>query len=155
MPSSSRRSVAELHVRRAEAFDAGGLAALLTDMGAAPPAGPLTAAELRGWMAAPGSVWHVAETAGEVLGVQWIEPGPAVPAGEMSIATFAKAGRHGLGIGAALWSATRDAARAMGVRAIRAVIAPNNEGGRAFYRSRGFERVADAPDGRVVKLFRL
>jgi ribosomal protein S18 acetylase RimI-like enzyme len=148
-----------LHVRRAHPFDAGATAALLQAIvargGTTAIDGPVTGDEVRGWMTTPGSIWHVAETGGEIVGVQWVEPHPALPPDAASIATFAAEGRQGLGIGTRLFQATVAAARARGLARLRAVIAPHNAGGRAYYRSRGFERVADAPEGRVVKVFRL
>jgi L-amino acid N-acyltransferase YncA len=145
--------MAALHVRPAQPFDAGGMATFLTGIAGpeGPPGGPLTVPEMRDWTSTPGSLWHVAERGGDIAGVQWIEAHPAAPPGVASIATLI--GPDGLAIGAALWRATWAAARAAGIREIRARLDPRNEGGRAFYGSRGFERVADAPDGRVAMVF--
>lgn len=151
--------MADLHVRRARAFDAGAMATLLNRIvaigGTTAIEEPLTGAEMRAWMGEDASIWHVAEVAGEIVGFQVIEPHRDLPAEIYDIATFAQAGRHGLGIGSALFEATRATARAAGVRAIQARIAERNEGGRAYYRSRGFETVGAPVGGRVVKLYRL
>ncbi|MFO6466108.1 N-acetyltransferase family protein [Jannaschia sp. KMU-145] len=147
-----------LHVRPARPFDGGAMADLLNEIirigGTTAIEGPVTGDELRGWLA-DAAAWHVAEDAGEIVGFQWVEHRPDLPADAVSIATFARPGRQGLGIGTKLFEATRAAALAAGIRTIHAVIADYNDSGRAYYRSRGFERIAGAPEGKVVKLFRL
>lgn len=86
------------------------------------------------------AIWHVAEDdTGMILGFQWVEPhkdhGPEVA----NIATFARIGQTGIGIGSALFDATRDAALVIGYRWINATIRADNEGGLIYYQSRGFE----------------
>ena len=86
------------------------------------------------------SAWHVAETeAGEILGFQWIAPHDGLPPEAVDIATFAKPGRQGLGIGSKLFEATQAAAKRMGYAWINASIRADNAGGLAYYQSRGFE----------------
>lgn len=87
------------------------------------------------------SAWHVAETeAGEILGFQWIAPGgDYLPPEAAEIATFAKPGRQGLGIGSKLFEATKAAAKRLGYGWINANIRADNAGGLAYYQSRGFE----------------
>ncbi|MBF9030648.1 GNAT family N-acetyltransferase [Rhodobacterales bacterium HKCCE3408] len=102
------------------------------------------------------SAWHVAEDeAGRVMGFQWIEPADYLPADAAEIATFARKGSSGLGIGSALFRATEAAARALGYAWINANIRADNSGGLAYYQSRGFEdygRVEGYPmeNGQVV-----
>lgn len=121
--------------------------------------GHVTAADLREWMAAApdASAWHVAETeAGEIVGFQWIAPGgDYLPPEAAEIATFAKPGRQGLGIGSKLFEATKEAARMLGYAWINANIRADNESGLTYYQSRGFEdygRIARyrMADGTVV-----
>ncbi|MCG6883677.1 MAG: GNAT family N-acetyltransferase [Silicimonas sp.] len=117
-----------------EVIAAGGTTALTT---------PVTSDDIAAWMSrSPGqSAWHVAEdTAGTVLGFQWIEPGEDyLPREAAEIATFARPGHTGLGIGSALFQATRKAAKDLGYAWINANIRADNTGGLAYYQSRGFE----------------
>jgi L-amino acid N-acyltransferase YncA len=116
-----------------ETISAGGTTAL---------AEPVTASELVGWMtrAADRSAWHVAEAEdGRVMGFQWIEPADYLPAEAAEIATFARPGHTGLGIGSKLFAVTETAARRLGYRWINANIRADNTGGLAYYQSRGFE----------------
>ncbi|WP_417206026.1 GNAT family N-acetyltransferase [Antarctobacter sp.] len=103
---------------------------------------PLTAEDLREWMARAQdrAAWHLAEDeAGTIMGFQWIEPAGYLPPEAAEIATFAGQGHTGLGIGSALFRATEEAARALGYQWINANIRTDNAGGLAYYQSRGFE----------------
>lgn len=103
---------------------------------------PVTPDDLRDWMtrAQDRAAWHLAEDeAGTVMGFQWIEPAEYLPDEAAEIATFARQGRSGLGIGSALFRATEQAARALGYGWINANIRADNSGGLAYYQSRGFE----------------
>jgi GNAT superfamily N-acetyltransferase len=116
-----------------EIIDAGGTTALVN---------PVTGSQIAVWMedAPERSAWHVAVDEDEnVVGFQWIEPSSALPPEAVSIATFVKSGRTGLGIGSALFEATRKAARALGYVWISANIRADNEGGLIYYQSRGFQ----------------
>ncbi|MFY0616103.1 MAG: GNAT family N-acetyltransferase [Shimia sp.] len=122
---------------------------------------------LSGWlMADPGkAVWHVAlDASGTLLGFQWIGPFAGLPPEACEIGTFVKTGRTGLGIGTKLFEATKSAGRDMGYTWINAEIRSDNEGGLAYYQSRGFETYKHKPnellgDGtpvaKTVKRFRL
>ncbi|WP_366111287.1 GNAT family N-acetyltransferase [Aestuariivita sp.] len=102
---------------------------------------PVTASDLADWMAfAPErSAWHVAlDEAEDVQGFQWIEPRDGLPPEACDIATFVRIGKTGLGIGSALFDATRRAARDLGYVWINANIRADNEGGLIYYQSRGF-----------------
>ncbi len=86
------------------------------------------------------SAWHVAEDDnGAVVGFQWIEPADYLPDDAAEIATFARMGRTGLGIGSALFETTKRVARDLGYSWINANIRADNTGGLAYYQSRGFE----------------
>ena len=103
---------------------------------------PVTADDIAEWQnSAPGkSVWHVAlDENGNVVGFQWIEPKPGLPPEAADIATFVQIGQTGLGIGSALFDATRAAAKSLGYSWINANIRADNEGGLIYYQSRGFE----------------
>lgn len=135
-----------LSVRRAGPLDARPLAELLNEIiaagGTTALTRPISAEEMRDWMTLypDRAAWHLAEDdAGEVLGFQWVEPGDNLPDEAAQIATFARRGRTGLGIGSALFRETEKAARALGYRWISANIRADNTGGLAYYQSRGFE----------------
>lgn len=115
-----------------EIIDAGGTTAI-TD--------PVSRESLLNRMEAdPRSIWHVAEdAAGELMGFQWIEPHRDHGETVGQIATFARIGKTGLGIGSKLFEATTRAARAAGYSWINAEIRADNEGGLIYYQSRGFE----------------
>lgn len=150
-----------LHIRPAGPLDAGPMADLLNEIirigGTTAITTELTGDGLRDWMrGARGGVWHLAEDEqGTIMGFQWIEESDALPVDATSIATFARAGATGLGIGSALFDRTRQAAADAGYKWICAKIRADNTGGLAYYRSRGFEdygRVRDVTlsDGTVV-----
>ncbi|EAQ03000.1 acetyltransferase, GNAT family protein [Pseudooceanicola batsensis HTCC2597] len=134
-----------IHVRRAGPLDAGAMADLLNEViaagGTTAMTEPVTGKDLRDRMGRSElSVWHLAENdSGTVLGFQWIEPLTGESGRVAEIATFARVGQTGLGIGSALFDATRQAAAAAGYDWIRANIRADNAGGLAYYQSRGFE----------------
>lgn len=103
---------------------------------------PMSRDDLEGWLMADQdcSTWHVALTEdGDLLGFQWIGPWGDLPPEACGIGTFVKAGRTGLGIGSKLFDASVNAARALGYTWMDAEIRADNEGGLAYYQSRGFE----------------
>ena len=103
---------------------------------------PMSRDDLEGWLMADQdcSTWHVALTNdGTLLGFQWIGPWGDLPPEACGIGTFVKAGRTGLGIGSKLFEASVAAARALGYTWMDAEIRADNEGGLAYYQSRGFE----------------
>jgi len=135
-----------LHVRRAGALDAGPMAALLNAIirqgGTTAIVTPLAPDDMRDWIGCDGdaAVWHLAEDdRGTLLGFQWIAPHPDLPPEACDIATFVRIGKTGLGIGSALFAATRAAAAALGYGWINASIRSDNSGGLIYYQSRGFE----------------
>ncbi|MCA0920247.1 GNAT family N-acetyltransferase [Pseudooceanicola nanhaiensis] len=133
-----------IHVRRAGPLDTGAMAELLNEIiakgGTTALTRPVSRAMLAEWMTGSDrAAWHLAEDdAGELLGFQWIDPLPETP-DVAHIATFARVGRTGLGIGSALFEATRRAAKDLAYHAIDAEIRADNAGGLAYYQSRGFE----------------
>ena len=76
---------------------------------------------------------------------EWASTGN-LPADWAVIATFARAGLQGTGVGGKLFAATKAAARNAGVKTIDATIRLENVGGRAFYQKMGFVdyRMGDA-----------
>ena len=102
---------------------------------------PLTGPALGDWLFANAgrSAWHVAiDDAGELLGFQWIGVWPDLPPEACDIGTFVKTGRTGLGVGSALFEATKQAALDLGYDWINANIRADNSGGLTYYQSRGF-----------------
>jgi L-amino acid N-acyltransferase YncA len=135
-----------IHIRPAHPLDARDMAAILFQIiaigGTTAMTGAVDAEDILARMrtAPEVSAWHVAETAeGEILGFQWIAPHDLLPPEACSIATFAKPGRQGIGIGSKLFEATKAAARALGYRWINANIRADNTSGLTYYQSRGFE----------------
>ena len=142
-----------IHVRKAGPMDAGPMADLLNEIiskgGTTAMTEPVTRNDLVDWMAfsAGRNAWSIAEDAqGAVLGFQWIESKDALSAEACDIATFTQVGRTRLGCGSALFEATRKAAKALGYAWINATIRADNEGGLAYYQSRGFETYRVTPD---------
>ena len=86
------------------------------------------------------SAWHVAlDDAEKVVGFQWVSPEAYLPPEAVDISTFVQVGRTGLGIGSALFDATKKAAKSLGYAWINANIRADNEGGLIYYQSRGFQ----------------
>ncbi len=133
--------------RAAVPADAGAMTELLNEIIAA---GGTTAYEepydaaamLAQYIAAPGLIaCTVAEDEGELLGFQglfWPDAHYPFPPGWAYIATFARRGRTGRGIGRALFRATLSAAAGAGVRTIDATIRADNAGGLTYYGKMGF-----------------
>ncbi|MBN8187944.1 GNAT family N-acetyltransferase [Salipiger thiooxidans] len=132
-------------VRRAGPMDARPMAELLNEVialgGTTAITEPVTREDLLNWMEAdPRSIWHVAEDAtGQVMGFQWVDPHLKLGETVAQIASFARVGKTGLGIGLKLFDATKRAARTAGYAWINAEIRADNEGGLIYYQSRGFE----------------
>lgn len=133
-----------IRVRRASRLDTPDMARLLTAIimqgGTTALTTPVAASDLADWMAqAPDvSAWHVAEAESALVGFQWIGPSGDLGPEVCEIATFVEIGRTGLGIGSALFTATAQAARALGYAWIDATIRADNDGGLIYYQSRGF-----------------
>ena len=101
---------------------------------------------------------------GRLEGFQTLGRYPGLPEDIGDIGTFARIDGKQRGVGSALFAATRERARRLGLAAINATIRGDNVGGLAFYGKMGFEDhsvTAAAPlkDGRPVdrvnKRFRL
>jgi L-amino acid N-acyltransferase YncA len=135
-----------IQVRRPISLDAANMAKLLNEIiaegGTTALTRPVTGADLNERMAfkPEHSAWHVAVDEKEnIVGFQWINPKEDLPQGVVDIATFVQIGQTGLGIGSALFEATKKAAKAMGYVWINANIRADNEGGLIYYQSRGFQ----------------
>lgn len=132
-------------VRRAGPLDARPMAELLNEViaigGTTAITEPVTREDLLNWMEAdPRSIWHVAEDAtGQIMGFQWVDPHLKLGETVAQIASFARVGKTGLGIGSKLFDATKRAASTAGYAWINAEIRADNEGGLIYYQSRGFE----------------
>lgn len=135
-----------IHVSRAGRLHTGQMADILNEIivagGTTAYTEEITADMLIAKMRAARSAWHIAEdNAGEVVGFQWIAPYEGGDPEIADIATFARIGRTGLGIGSALFRRTTEAAKQLGYLWINATIRADNGGGLAYYQSRGFEDV--------------
>ena len=134
-----------VNVRRAGQLDARGMAELLNEIiaqgGTTALTDPVDRDTILAWIQAdPRSVWHIAEDEeGQLLGFQWVNPHPDIGPECGQIATFARVGKTGLGIGSALFEATKHAAKNAGYTWINAEIRADNAGGLIYYQSRGFE----------------
>lgn len=102
--------------------------------------------------------------AGRIEGFQTLGRYAGLPDDVGDIGTFARIDGKQRGVGSALFAATRERARALGLAAINATIRADNFGGLAFYGKQGFEDHSITPgvplkDGRPVdrvsKRFRL
>ena len=132
-------------------MDAANISALLAEIiakgGTTAIVQPVSGEDIKDWMTTANAVWHVAENdRGTLLGFQWIEPHPDLPEDATDIASFVRIGQTGLGIGSALFEATKTAARKLGYRKIDAIIRADNAGGLAYYQSRGFETIRHLAD---------
>lgn len=134
-----------IRVRRAMTLDCNSMAHLLNAIiakgGTTALTRPVTGDDISDWMQseAERSAWHVALDDNEqVVGFQWISPHAKLPPEAVDIATFVQIGQTGLGIGSALFDATRKAAKELGYAWINATIRADNEGGLTYYQSRGF-----------------
>ena len=142
-----------LHIRNAGAMDASAMADLLNEIIAIGGTTAITESVvaddmLRRMNSAPEhSSWLLAEDdQGRLMGFQWITPDPDHGPDAAEIATFARVGQTGTGIGSKLFSATSKAAKKLGYKYIIATIRADNEGGLIYYRSRGFEDYSSLKD---------
>ena len=133
-------------IRPATDADAPGMAELLSEIieigGTTAYTDPITSDYLIGCMAeAPGaSAWHIAlNDTGVCVGFQWVTIADYLPEEACEIATFAKAGQTGLGIGSKFFAATKAAAISLGYKWINANIRSDNESGLAYYSAKGFK----------------
>jgi L-amino acid N-acyltransferase YncA len=92
---------------------------------------------------------------GRLEGFQTLIREAHLPEGWGDIGTFTRVGGTQKGIGSALFAATRECARALGLAGMNAEIRADNEGGLAFYGKMGFQdhdvaRAVPLKDGRPV-----
>ncbi len=80
----------------------------------------------------------VAEAGGQLQGFQTLGRYKGLPDDVGDIGTFARVGGTQAGVGSALFAATRQQARALGLSALNATIRADNVGGLAFYSRMGF-----------------
>lgn len=76
---------------------------------------------------------------GRLEGFQTLIREAHLPEGWGDIGTFSRVGGTQRGIGSALFAATRERARALGLAGLNAEIRADNEGGLAFYGKMGFQ----------------
>ncbi len=76
---------------------------------------------------------------GEALGFQILTRESYIPENWGDIGTFARVGGTQRGVGSALFAATRDRARQLGLAGLNAEIRADNHGGLAFYGRMGFQ----------------
>lgn len=92
---------------------------------------------------------------GRLEGFQTLGREEGLPDGIGDIGTFARIDGKQRGVGSALFAATRERARTLGLSAINATIRADNTGGLTFYRKQGFADHSVTPavplkDGRLV-----
>lgn len=92
---------------------------------------------------------------GRLEGFQTLIREAHLPEGWGDIGTFSRVGGTQRGVGSALFAATRERARALGLAGLNATIRADNEGGLAFYGKMGFQdhdvdRAVPLGDGRPV-----
>lgn len=95
------------------------------------------------------------EATGSLEGFQTLGRQAGLPEGTGDIGTFARVGGTQRGIGTALFAATCDAARRLGLTGVNATIRADNSGGLAFYSRMGFadhhvDPAVPLKDGRPV-----
>ncbi len=81
----------------------------------------------------------VDDVSGRLEGFQTLVREAHLPEGWGDIGTFTRVDGIQRGVGSALFAATRDRARELGMEAINAEIRADNTGGLAFYGKQGFE----------------
>jgi L-amino acid N-acyltransferase YncA len=134
-----------LTIRPAAAADADQAATLLNAIiatgGTTAIETQLTPAEVMHWFLLPGpEVWccHVAEQDGRIIGFQAVERSKRLPETCGEMATYAQPGHHQKGIGTALFAASSQAAKALGLTHLNALIRNDNTGGLSYYSRMGF-----------------
>ena len=104
-----------LNIRRANRLDSRPMAELLNEIiatgGTTALTEPVSPDDIITLTEKFNTIWHVAERDGAVVGFQWIKPTDDLPPEATDIATFVQEGQTGLGIGSALFDATKTAAR--------------------------------------------
>ena len=113
---------------------------------------PVTAETLQEWYerGQPMAAWFLAlDEMGQVMGFQFIEQNSKLPPETADIATFARVGATGRGIGQKLFIVTRAAAVTLGFTSITAVIRADNIGGLAYYTRLGLQDI-DRIEGREL-----
>lgn len=133
-----------INTRPAQPFDAAAMADLLNPIIEKGDTTALTqtvdAAFVRAWMdrAPDRSAWTVAESEGNIVGFQLIAPWDQIPPEACDIGTYVMQEKAGMGIGSALFEATKKQAKKLGYTWINAHIRADNHSGLPYYQSRGF-----------------
>ena len=103
--------------------------------------------QVRAYVDGPGAIsCFVAEDGGRVIGFQSLGLWPGLEEGWADIGTFVDPAVQARGTGAALFGATKAAARMAGVRVINATIRADNVPGLAYYARMGFRDHGSEPD---------
>ncbi|MEM0977345.1 MAG: GNAT family N-acetyltransferase [Pseudomonadota bacterium] len=150
-----------ISIKPFDANDAGQIADLLNpiieDGTTTALTGVITGADVLDWATnRKRPAWHVAvKEDGLVVGFQWINQLNGHTREAADIATFARIGHAGLGIGHKLFETTEAAARDLGYTWINANIREDNVSGLTYYNKIGFrdyDRIENYAlgDGRVV-----
>lgn len=139
-------------IRPATSADAGAMADLLNAIiaigGTTAHQSPKSVEQVRSdYIAGPGTIsCFVAESEGLVVGFQALGQWAGLPDGWGDIGTFVAPGLQAKGTGAALFKATREAAKHAGLTVLNATIRADNIPGLAYYTRIGFVDYAHDPE---------
>ncbi|MEJ1991386.1 MAG: GNAT family N-acetyltransferase [Maritimibacter sp.] len=112
--------------------------------------GSVSTRELADWIAAAGTIWHIAEDdGGRVLGFQSITAGEQASE-TCEIATFLRPNQP-LAVGSRLFDQSADAARAQGYNWIDARFTKSNHDAQRYYQSHGFRNWSHNGDMQIMR----
>jgi L-amino acid N-acyltransferase YncA len=113
--------------------------------------GSVSTHELADWIAAAGTIWHVAEDeGGRLLGFQSITAAGGQASETCEIATFLRPNQP-LAVGSRLFDQSADAARAQGYNWIDARFTKSNHDAQRYYQSHGFRNWSHNGDMQIMR----
>ncbi len=113
--------------------------------------GSVSTRELVDWIAATGTIWHIAEDdGGKLLGFQSLTAAGGQASGTCEIATFLRPNQI-LSVGSRLFDHSADAARAQGYNWIDARFTKSNHDAQRYYQSHGFRNLSHNGDMQIMR----